>query len=193
MVIDRVTHALQRWDIWLRAVVIGASWAVGMFVVIGLRRGTSGLSTAAIYAVSGLLFGAVVALWMRRQERRSFIDADGRALTAYERVAVTEAVQGADQPGDPRLAAVAERLARHRARQPGGTGLQVALLGLVVAVTAWLAVTRSPWFWVIGVICLGFGALAILTDRQQRAAARAYLDVSAGQERQIRCKGRWGC
>ncbi len=171
---------MLRFPVWLRALV--AAVLFGLFMVAFTpRAGRDVWLTVLPFAVGACVYGAVMGVTMRRQDRRAF-QAGGQPLSGPERVAVVRAVRNGEPPSDPRLREAAVGYA-HRLLRPVNS---VAAIAVMVAVFTALALTLAvadggAGAWLLVVVWLVLGAVLVGRTRRQRRHARAYLSRSTAE------------
>ncbi|GAA1034966.1 hypothetical protein GCM10009557_41230 [Virgisporangium ochraceum] len=163
-------YALVKAPVWVVGVASGAIWALSMLVLPTVRD----VRTAMVVLVGGAVLGTFMAFLTRKQRRRNFT-VDGRELTGPERAAVLRAVFDGEHPTDDHVRVAARRFAERFAAPAQRWWIVYVVFGAMTALSAWLAVSESPWWW-LAVVGWPVGAwLVVWHTRRQRATVERYL------------------
>ena len=149
------------WVLWLvNALILTLVW------ILFLRFAAGEAWPGAL--VQGPLFGVVLGLFLSLVERRQFRrqrEAVGEGDVAT-RVAARPTLTG-PVPTDPAERAAALRLVEHQLAEFGRRRTRSVVLQLAfVVVGGWLALERSPWWWMAVVMGIAFLAIILLTQRR---------------------------
>jgi hypothetical protein len=172
-------YSFVKLPLWAAGLFAGTIWSLGMLVLPSARDSRASLG---VVLVGGVLFGTVMALIIRRLRRR-FFAVGGRALSGRERLAVVRAVHKGERLPDGDLRAAAHRYAERQYAQNRQVWPVMAMVVVLGGLSAWLAVSDSPWWWIGVVLWPVVGGLLIWQSRRQRVVMRRYLErpVTAGQ------------
>jgi hypothetical protein len=132
---------------WVLVVVNGVPFGVVMGLWWFLVEGSSATTAVVGGAVAGLAFGAVLGPVQRRQARQA--EASLGALTdRRDRNAALRATWRGPVPDDPAIRSAAAELAdEQHARLHRQRLWAPAVYATLTGLSAWLAVTGSPWWW----------------------------------------------
>jgi TRAP-type C4-dicarboxylate transport system permease small subunit len=165
-------YRMMKLPLWAVGVYSGVTWAVVM--LLGQAALSDGLRYASVLVilVIAALFGAAMAVTVRRQ-RRLLFTVDGRMRSGPERLAVVRAVDLGEPISDD-LRDVARRYAERML--PRTRWWPVAVVsGALGVLSAWLAVTGSPGWWLGVAAYVVFGLTLVRHLRRQRARVERYL------------------
>jgi hypothetical protein len=164
---DWLAHA-SRWQL---ALITGIPFGVVMGVYAGVQSERWPVAVIG-GALGGVIVGPVMGAFAYRQNRSVRETIGGAAVESRRRI-VRAAWRG-PVPDDPEDRAAAARLADHQRAQMRRTRtLSVGVFAVFLVLESYLAIARSPWFWLAAAFMAGMLALSLLTPRRlERRAER---------------------
>ena len=169
---DVKPYSLMRLPWWIRGLLAGLIFGLFMLVYLWPDDSSGVMGRLAVAAILGVLLAIGVGLLGRAFERQIF-HADGRVLTAEERIAVLRAAESGRWPDDTRLHPAVSRLAGHWLRRSEKPALQMTVFGLALAVALVNVVRNGPWWWCAVVFWAVVGPLALRNGKRHRASVQA--------------------
>ncbi|MGX6606468.1 hypothetical protein ACWKSP_30725 [Micromonosporaceae bacterium Da 78-11] len=163
---------LVRQPFWVRSLVAGAPFGLGMFVF--LRFFENGWLGVAGGVGVGLLFGFLFT-GVHDQMSRRFSRADGTLLSTDQFVEVVRAADDGRWPSDPNLHPPVEHLAGQRLRAGGSPWTVAAIMVAVISYAVFQAVTEDPIWWAFAGCMVPAAAWAVVRTRRQRHAAHTLM------------------
>jgi hypothetical protein len=155
---------------WVLAIVTGIPFCAVM-VVTNLLEGGSVVGALVGAAVGSIVFGGLMGLFLARAHRR--IRAVVGAVPPGREAAVHRSAARGPVPDDPVERAAAARLVAHNLDQAkGNLWWSLVVFAIALLLSAWLALTSSPWWWGTVVLWCGLiGWSVVLPSRLRRRLA----------------------
>lgn len=161
----------RMWPLWMRCQLAGLLYSGCMYAFVA--TGPRTVMSAVVYLAVGVAFGAALFLVVRRLEHRMFGD-----LTRAGRATAIEAIRRGRPAAEPEVQEAATRLARRWAAPGRQPRYQAIIFGLFVLLSVYVAVTVTPWGWLLVAFWLVAGPLAVRSESRQRRAALRFLQAA---------------
>jgi hypothetical protein len=140
---------------WVNALVIGVFFGTFMAGFSALEDDEGWLTVVVFGTISGILFGAAMGWWGRREQSR-WRKAAGLDLDDEQLLVVHRAMTNGPVPSDPRLRLAAFHAATYEQERIGGPWASVVFL-LAIPVLVVLRIVDS-WWWLVLVPLYLYGA-----------------------------------